>query len=128
MQTPLTIGWWNEFAAASCGQPMVLAVVDSDVMAVHLEPDLSVTVRVWRDQLQVPCQLVRPLLGALIHLDTMNSPVLYHHVVGPDLSLEMQSDATVVIVIGADDEPCHAIEIPAGQVEQLKQALQAILT
>ena len=125
--TPFSIGWWNHFAGADCVQPMVLAVVDTEAMTVEPQPDLSVTVTVWKDRLQVPRHLVRPLLGSLLEMDKLQSPIVYHCTVGPELSLELQDDATVVIVIGPDDQPGHAIEVPAGQVEQLKQALQAIL-
>ncbi len=122
-----TIGWWNEFAAAACGQPAVLAVAATEAMAVRPEPDLSVTVKVWQDSIRVPRHLVLPLIGALECLDALPSPIVYHCTVSPELSLELQDDATVVIVIGADDEPAHAIEVPGVKIEALKESLLAIV-
>lgn len=137
MKTPLTIGWWNDFAAAACGmsgagEPPVIAASASDALTVETRADLSVVIHVLGAKLEVPPHLVRPLLGGLLHLDMIPLPYgdgnpRYHWRISDELSLELLPDAAVVIVTGADSDPASAIEVPGVQVERLKLTLRDIL-
>lgn len=134
MNPPLTVGWWNDLAFAQCGpsrvEPPVIASSANDTLTVEVRADLSVVIGVFRARLHVPRHQVRPLFGGLAGLDAVSLPARengYHQRINDELSLEMQPDAAIVIVIGADDQPAAAIEVPGVQVERLKRTLWGIL-
>ena len=105
-------------------QPPILAPSPTERLTVLHQPD-TITLHAGNASLPIPRRLVKDVAWGLGILNTMPSTLDFPEdyelslPCGDEVTVFLHGDASVVIVIGPDDEPARAIEVPGVEVERL---------